>query len=94
MQKKLNNLSTVAVEVMFQIRGGMISFLPDGLFVARLFRKPLAEENFRMHPDDHHFLIIGTIEDADAPTLGQATGRRQQTSCSSSSALGCLKLNT
>jgi len=29
----------------------------------------------RMHPDDQHFLVIGTIEDADPPAFRQMTGR-------------------
>jgi hypothetical protein len=28
-----------------------------------------------MHPDDQHFLVIGTIEDADPPAFRQMTGR-------------------
>jgi phosphopantetheinyl transferase (holo-ACP synthase) len=36
---------------------------------------PWREENLRMHPDDQHLLIIGTIEDADPPAFGQ-TARR------------------
>jgi len=28
-----------------------------------------------MHANDQHFLVIGTIEDADAPAFGQAARR-------------------
>ena len=37
----------------------------------KLVRKPLAAENLRMHANDQHFLVIGTIEDADPPAFGQ-----------------------
>ena len=43
--------------------------------VAQLFRKPLAAENLRMHPNDQHFLVIGTIEDADLPAFGKPARR-------------------
>ena len=43
--------------------------VPDGFLVAQLFGKPLAAENFRMHPNHQHFLVIGTIEDADPPAF-------------------------
>ena len=39
--------------------------------VAQLFGKPLAAENLRMHPNDQHFLIVGTVEDADPPAFRQ-----------------------
>ena len=44
-------------------------------FVAQLFRKPLAAQNLRMHPNDQHFLVIGTIEDADPPAFGKPARR-------------------
>ena len=61
--------------MVFQIHDGTIPFLPDGLFVAQLFRKSLAAENLRMYPNDKHLLVIGTIEYADLAAFGSAVRR-------------------
>ena len=45
------------------------------LLVAQLFRKPLAAENLRMHANDQHLLVVGTIEDADPPAFGKPARR-------------------
>ena len=47
-----------------------------------------------MHAHDQHLLVVGAVEDADAAALRQARVVRQRKSCSSSVALGCLKLKT
>ncbi len=36
---------------------------------------PWAAQNLRMHPDDQHFFVIGTIEDADPPAFGKPARR-------------------
>ena len=49
--------------------------VPDGFVVAQFFRKPLTAENFRMHANYQHFLVIGTIEHTDPSALGKAARR-------------------
>ena len=74
-QEKFDDAGAVAVEVLLQIYDGLIPLLPNGFLVEQLFRKALAAENLRMHSDDQHFLVIGTIEDADPPAFRQMSGR-------------------
>src|ERR1019366_7203716 len=66
---------SVAIKVALQVHDGAIPLIPDGCLVAQLFRKPLAAENLRMHPNDQHFLVIGPVEYADPPAFRQ-TARR------------------
>ena len=61
--------------MLLQVHDGTIPILPDGFLVAQLFRKSLGTENLRMDANDEHFLVIGTIEDADPPALRQTPGR-------------------
>ncbi|MGB7758804.1 MAG: HAD-IC family P-type ATPase [Bryobacteraceae bacterium] len=42
---------SVAIEVALQVPDGAIPLRPDSFLVAQLFRKPLAAENLRMHPN-------------------------------------------
>ena len=63
------------MQVLLQIRNGPIPLLPDAFFVAQLFRQPLTAENFWIHPDHQHFLVIRTIENADPPAFRQMTVR-------------------
>ncbi len=37
--------------------------------------KPLAAKNLRMHANDKHLLIVGTIEDADSSAFGKPARR-------------------
>ena len=63
------------MQVLLQIRNGPIPLLPDAFFVAQLFRQPLTAENFWIHPDHQHFLVIRTIENADPPAFRQVARR-------------------
>ena len=74
MKEELDDASAVAMEVLFQIHDGAIPFLPEGFLVTQFFRQALAAENFRMHPHNQHFLVIGTIEDTDPPAFGKPAG--------------------
>ena len=40
----------------------------------RRIRDPFAAQNFGMHADDQHFLVIGSVEDADPPAFRQIAG--------------------
>jgi hypothetical protein len=68
-EEELEDLGSVTVEMFLQVLEETIPFLPDGLLIQ--VRKPLAAENLRMHANDEHLLIIGTIEDADPPAFGK-----------------------
>jgi hypothetical protein len=70
-QKNFDDPRAVAMKVLFQIHDGTIPFLPDIFLVTQLFLKSLTVEYFWMHPDDQHFLVIGTIENADPPAFRQ-----------------------
>src|SRR5665647_2883348 len=61
--------------MLFQIHDGTIPTLPDCLCIQQLLWKLLAAENLRMHLDDEHFLVVGTIEDADSPAFRQSPSR-------------------
>jgi hypothetical protein len=74
-EEELDDPGAVTVEMLLQVHDGTIPLLPDGLLVEQLFRKPLAAENLRMHANDEHLLVIGTIEDADPPAFRQPAGR-------------------
>ena len=52
-----------------------IPLLPKILIIAQLFRKPLVKENLRMHANNEHLFIVGTIENADPPAFRQTAGR-------------------
>src|ERR1039457_1411674 len=73
-EKYFDDPRSVAIQVALQVHDGAIALLPDGFRVAQLFRKPLAEENLRMHPHNQHLFVIGTIEDADLPAFRKPAG--------------------
>ena len=52
----------------------------------------LGLDQLGVDPDHEHFLVIRSVEDADAAPLGQGRAYRQRKLWSSSSAEGCLKL--
>src|ERR1700730_2854463 len=58
----------------FQIHDRAKSVLPDGLLVKRSISYSLAAKNLRVYADDQHFLVIGSVEDADPPAFRQVTG--------------------
>ena len=41
----------------------------------RRVRKPFAAQNVGMHPQDQHFLVIGSVENADPPAFRQVASR-------------------
>ena len=94
MEEYLDDLRAVKVEVPLHIHDGAVALLPHVFLVAQLFRKSLVAENLGMYSNHQHFFVIGTIENADPPPFGKPAVERQRKSCCSSSALGCLKLNT
>ena len=49
--------------------------MPDRFVVLGRFGHPFTVENVVMHADDEHFLIIGSVKNADAPAFGQITRR-------------------
>src|SRR5208337_2672068 len=51
-----------------------IAVVPDRFF-GRSVRKPFAAENFGMDANDQHLLVIGSVEDADAPAFRQIASR-------------------
>jgi len=74
-KKELDDSGTVTVEMLLHVHDRPIPLFPDSFLVKQFIRKPLAAENLRMHTNDEHFLIVGTIEDTDPPTFRQTTGR-------------------
>ena len=71
-QKELDDPRAVAAEMVLHVDDGSIALLPDRLLVEQLARQAFAAEDLRMHANDQHFLVIGSIEDADAAALRQA----------------------
>jgi hypothetical protein len=57
-KEDLDDPGAVPMEVILQVHYGTIPLLLNRLFVAQFFRKPLAAQNLRMHPNNQHFLVI------------------------------------
>ena len=64
----------LCVQMSLQIHDGAIAVVPERLLVERRVREPFAAQNFRMHADDQHLLVIGSVEDADPPAFRQIAG--------------------
>src|SRR5215470_8500277 len=60
--------------MLFQPQDRVKSALPNSVLVEHSICNPLAAENFRVHSDDQHLLIIGSVENADPPPIRQVTG--------------------
>jgi hypothetical protein len=71
-QEYLDDLRTVAMKVFLQINDRAIPLYPNVLVVAQLLGEPLAAEKFRVHSNDEHLLVVGTVEDADPSAFGKA----------------------
>src|SRR5580704_2983346 len=71
MEEELDDASSVAVEVFLQIHDRTIPVVPDRLVVVWRAGNPFAAENFAVHADDQHLLVVRPIEDADPPALRQ-----------------------
>ena len=64
MQEELDDAGSVAVEVFLQIHDRTIPVVPNRLVVVWRAGNAFAAENFAVHADDQHFLVVGPIEDA------------------------------
>jgi len=73
-EEDLDDPGSIAVEMVLQVDDGTIPLLPNGLRIDPLIGKAFAPEDFRMHPNDKHFFIIASIEDADPPAFRQMAG--------------------
>ena len=62
-------------------------------FAWRCLGKPFTQQNVAMDADDQHFLVTGSIQDADPCALGEIRSRAPQEGVLQMR-LGCLKLNT
>ena len=69
MEKYLDDVRAVEVEVGFEVLDGTVSLVPDRLFVPLFLGKCLVAKILRMHPDDQHLFVVRTIEDPDSPPL-------------------------
>ena len=69
MEEELDDAGSVAVEVFLQIHDRTIPVVPDRLVVVWRAGSPFAAENFAVHADDQHLLVVRPIEDADPPTF-------------------------
>jgi hypothetical protein len=72
MEKKFYDPRPIAVEMGLQVEDRPIALLPNILFVSGEIRQSLGLEQFRMNPDDQHFFVVRTVEDADTPAFGEA----------------------
>jgi len=74
-EEYLDGPRAVTIKVALKVHDGAIALLPEVFLIVQFFGKSLAEENLRMHPNDQHFLVVGTIENADAPAFGKPARR-------------------
>ncbi len=73
-EEKLDDARAVAMEVRLEINDGAIPLFPDGLRCDRAVGQALAAENLRMHANDEHLLVVGTVKDTNASAFGQVAG--------------------
>ena len=69
-QEEFDDPEPVLGQIALPVVDRFVPAFPDVMF-ARLGRKLLAEQDFRMHPDDQHLLVVRPVEDADLPTRRQ-----------------------
>jgi len=81
-EEELDDPGAVAMEMLLQAHDGTIPLRPKGLLVEQFIRKPLAAKNLRMHANDEHLLIVGTIEDAirRVPADGRSCAKENRAS--------------
>src|SRR5665213_2157706 len=72
MEKELDDVRPISMEVAFQIDDGAIALFPNILLIPQLFEKSFIAEKFRMYANHQDFFIVGTIENADVPSRGKA----------------------
>ena len=75
-EEELDDPGAITMEMFLQVHDGTIPILPNGLvlLVEQFMRKSLGTKNLRMHANDEHLLVVGTIEDADPPAFRQMAG--------------------
>src|SRR6185437_12735041 len=71
MQKKLNDSCSVPEEMIFETHDRAIPSLPDLVLVDQLIRQPFAAQDLGVNSYYEDFLVIGTIENANAAALRQ-----------------------
>ena len=74
-QKDFDDPRPVEAEAPLEIIDRAIPLLPDFLEVMRRVGNRFAFENAGVHPDDQNFLVVRSVEDRDAPALGQISVR-------------------
>src|SRR5207249_3595567 len=73
-EEEFHDACAISMEMAFQIHDRAVPVSPDRLLIENFCRKPLAEQDFRMHADDQHFLVIGPVENPNPTPLRQALG--------------------
>ena len=71
LQEEFQDQRAVAREMAFEI-ADVLEALVARYPCRRARRQLLAFQQFRVHAHDQHFLVVGAVEDADTPALGQA----------------------
>src|SRR5208283_2983206 len=74
MQVELDDAGSIAGEVLLQPHDGAIAIEPDRLAMARGVGEAFAAEDFGVHANDEHLLVMRSIEDSDPAALGQIAG--------------------
>src|SRR5882762_2262416 len=74
MEEKLDHRNAIPSKVALETIDIFKALLPDMSSEQRL-RQLLVFENLTVDTHHQHLLIIGTVEDADVPSLGQALRR-------------------
>jgi hypothetical protein len=72
-QEELHDLRPVPVEVAFEGVDVLLALLPEPL-VAGARRQLLLLEPLGVDPEGDDLLVVGAVEDADAPALGSGFG--------------------
>jgi hypothetical protein len=72
-QKELENDRSLPSEIILEVRDIKKSLLPDVL-AHELRRQLLSFQDILVHTHNEDFLIVGSIENPNPPTLGQALG--------------------
>ena len=70
-EEEFEDVDAVADEVVLEVVDLLEAVPPDFLLVLRLGGELLVAEDFGVDADDQDLLVVGAVEDADAPALGQ-----------------------
>src|SRR5665213_580861 len=71
MQKEFQDQRAVTRHVTLEGVNVLVAILPQRRIRVAAWRQVLALENRRMNPNDHEFLIVGAIENADPAAFGK-----------------------